>query len=334
MATQANTSLLQVGDALNSNDVGHVVLVTDLVYNSSGALTSIEITEQTPPQLKRSYYTPYELGSKYGSYYGIYRYYGTVPAAPDGSTGSVSGGNSGGTTTGTYYPACDSSQTTFYAAMNSIGVSVDWDLHTRIAHANGFPNFSGTAEENEALLALLKAGKLINPDAASSGGSSGGSVGDSVVDGKNGYDRGYAGGMPGTGEYVAFGLDVSSWQGASLDFNRIKNGGYDYVILRAGTSNGKDELFETYYNRAKAAGLDVGAYYYATSVSAVKADMQDFLSYIEGKTFEYPIYFDYEDSTQQALSASTSQSICLTAMDMLAAEGYLVGMYTGKYFST
>jgi GH25 family lysozyme M1 (1,4-beta-N-acetylmuramidase) len=62
--------------------------------------------------------------------------------------------------------------------------------------------------------------------------------------------------------------------------------------------------------------------------------MQDFLSYIEGKTFEYPICFDYEDSTQQALSASTSQSICLTAMDMLAAEGYLVGMYTGKYFST
>ena len=58
--------------------------------------------------------------------------------------------------------------------------------------------------------------------------SGSGSVGDSVVDGKTGYDRGYAGGMAGTGEYKAFGLDVSSWQGSSLDFNRIKNG-EDYV---------------------------------------------------------------------------------------------------------
>ena len=65
-----------------------------------------------------------------------------------------------------------------------------------------------------------------------------------------GYDRGYAGGMAGTGEYKAFGLDVSSWQGASLDFHRIKNAGYDYVILRAGTSKGKDSCFDTYYVNA------------------------------------------------------------------------------------
>lgn len=156
------------------------------------------------------------------------------------------------------------------------------------------------------------------------------------VNATTGYDRGYTGGMAGSGEYKAFGLDVSDWQGINLDFNRIKNAGYNYVILRAGTSKGKDTCFETYYTNAKAAGLDVGAYFYsyATSVSAVQADMNDFISYLAGKTYEYPIYFDYEDATQQALSASLSQEICLTAMDMLAAEGYLVGLYTGKYFST
>ncbi|MBQ9762506.1 MAG: hypothetical protein IJV82_05450, partial [Oscillospiraceae bacterium] len=402
MATAANTSLLQLGDCLNSNDVGHVVLVTDLIYNSSGTLTSIEITEQTPPQMKRSYWTPSELGSYYGTYYGIYRYSGTVPAAPDGSTNS---GSSSGSITSKYYPACDSSQTslipamasigvtldwdlqtkiaeangitdfsgtaeqnttllnllkagkllnpnyvpvtyypacsssatTFYGGMSEIGVTCDWDLHTRIAQANGITDFSGTAEQNESLLALLKAGKLINPDASGDTGSTGGSGSSgTVTSGSNGYERGYTGGMAGTGEYKAFGLDVSSWQGSDLSFTRIKNAGYDYVILRAGTSNGKDECFETYYTNAKAAGLDVGAYYYtyATSVSAVQSDMEDFLSYISGKTFEYPIYFDYESSDQQALSASVNQQICLTAMDMLAAEGYLVGMYTGKYFST
>ena len=87
MATASNAYSLQLGDCLNSNDVGHVVLVTDLVYSGS-TLTKIEITEQTPPQLKRSTYTPSELGAKYGSYYGIYRYYGTVPAAPTSSSGS------------------------------------------------------------------------------------------------------------------------------------------------------------------------------------------------------------------------------------------------------
>lgn len=96
MATASNAYSLQLGDCLNSNDVGHMVLVTGLTYNSSGALTQIEITEQTPPQLKRSYYTPSSLGSKYGTYYGIYRYYGSVPASPDGNSGSSSSGGSAG----------------------------------------------------------------------------------------------------------------------------------------------------------------------------------------------------------------------------------------------
>jgi hypothetical protein len=115
MATASNAYKLQIGDALNSNDVGHVVLVTDLVYNSSGTLTSIEITEQTPPQMKRSTFTPSSLGAKYGGDYGIYRYSGTVPASPGGNTGSSGGntGSTGGSTTGSlnakYYPACPSS---------------------------------------------------------------------------------------------------------------------------------------------------------------------------------------------------------------------------------
>ncbi len=94
MANSSNVYNLQLGDALNSNSVGHVVLVTGLSY-SGGRISQIEITEQTPPQLKRSYYTPAQLANKYGRYYGIYRYYGNVPAAPGSSSGrwSQSGGN-------------------------------------------------------------------------------------------------------------------------------------------------------------------------------------------------------------------------------------------------
>lgn len=84
-----NTWTLQVGDCLNSNSVGHVVLVTAINRNSSGAATQIEITEQTPPQLKRSYYTPASLASKYGAYYGIYRYNSNVAVSPGGSSSNA-----------------------------------------------------------------------------------------------------------------------------------------------------------------------------------------------------------------------------------------------------
>ena len=336
MATASNAYSLQLGDCLNSNDVGHVVLVTGLTYDSNGNLTQIEITEQTPPQLKRSYYTPASLGAKYGSYYGIYRYYGAVPKAPGnystGETESSTGSNNNNT--GQYYPACGSSYTSFYPAMESLGYSVDWELHCEIAEANGITNFSGTVEQNTQLLNLLKAGRLVVPGTQSSGNS--GSTGTVVTDGKNGYERGYKGGMAGTGNYEAFGLDISSYQAGEINFNHIKAAGYDYVILRAGTTKGKDTYFDTFYNQAKAAGLDVGAYYYsyATNTSTAKSDAENMLKYISGKTFEYPMYFDYEDASQQTLSSSLSEQICLTFMDRLAEEGYLVGMYTGQYFST
>ncbi len=85
--TTANVQNIQVGDCLNSNSAGHVVLVTGLTYSGS-TITGIEITEQTPPQLKRTNHTVSSLVSKYGNapYY-IQRYDGTVPAAPVTYTG-------------------------------------------------------------------------------------------------------------------------------------------------------------------------------------------------------------------------------------------------------
>ena len=59
--TSANVNEIQKGDALNyyggSNANNHVVIVSDVTYDSSGNITQVEITEQTPPETKRSYYT-------------------------------------------------------------------------------------------------------------------------------------------------------------------------------------------------------------------------------------------------------------------------------------
>ena len=150
------------------------------------------------------------------------------------------------------------------------------------------------------------------------------------VSAATGYDRGYDGGMAGDGKIYAHGIDVSSWQGSSLDFQNIKNAGYSYVILRVGTSYGKDECFETFYTKAKAAGLNVGAYYYsyATSTSGAYTDASNVLSWLSGKKFEYPIYFDYEDSSQSGISGQVSSDICYAFMNTLKNAGYLVGMYS------
>ena len=75
-------STLQLGDALDSVSAGHVVLVSDMIYDDNGNLITIEITEQTPPQLKRTYFTPEELAAKYSAEYYIFRHYGAVPEAP------------------------------------------------------------------------------------------------------------------------------------------------------------------------------------------------------------------------------------------------------------
>ena len=63
------------------------------------------------------------------------------------------------------------------------------------------------------------------------------------------------------------GIDVSMYQ-TNVDFAKVKAAGYSFVIIRCNnwdhTKNCvvKDPLFETHYKNAKAAGLDVGAYYY------------------------------------------------------------------------
>ena len=150
------------------------------------------------------------------------------------------------------------------------------------------------------------------------------------ADAATGYDRGYNQGMPGSGKIVAHGLDVSAWQDTGLNFQNFANAGYKYVILRCGTSVGKDSCFEEYYRSAKAAGLDVGCYFYsyATSTAQAQQEARNVLSWIKGKKFEYPVYFDFEDPTQIDLDYTLSGQICRGFMDILKDNGYLVGLYS------
>lgn len=73
---------IQIGDALENS--AHAVLITDVVY-SGDAVSKIEVTEATPPQLTRSVWTANSFVSYYGSRdYILERYPGTVPTPPNG----------------------------------------------------------------------------------------------------------------------------------------------------------------------------------------------------------------------------------------------------------
>lgn len=61
------------------------------------------------------------------------------------------------------------------------------------------------------------------------------------------------------------GIDVSTYQ-RDVDYKKLKAAGVDFVIIRAGYGNAiaypnqYDDMYESHYKAAKAAGLHVGAY--------------------------------------------------------------------------
>ena len=137
---------------------------------------------------------------------------------------------------------------------------------------------------------------------------------------------------------LARGIDISKWNHSttpsgeflSLDWNAIKAEGIDYVILKAGSSrSGIEPTFENDYISAKAAGLDVGVYFYtyATNVSQIKADAERLLSIIDGKSFEYPIYLDLEDDALLNVEPSILTEMCVTFISILQENGYYAGLY-------
>ena len=68
------------------------------------------------------------------------------------------------------------------------------------------------------------------------------------------------------------GIDVSVWQGPNIDFNKVKNAGKNFVIIRAGCGGSKDKYFESNYKKAKAAGINVGAYWYAKALTEASSN--------------------------------------------------------------
>lgn len=135
-------------------------------------------------------------------------------------------------------------------------------------------------------------------------------------------------------EILAYGVNISSWdeQSEKVDYAKLKAAGIDYVILRAGTSKGKDRIFEEHYLAAREAGLDVGCYFYtyATTMEQILAEADLFLSWIEGKQFEYPVYLDVEDPSMEALDSKLLTDMCDAFIARVQSEGWFCGLYVNN----
>lgn len=128
------------------------------------------------------------------------------------------------------------------------------------------------------------------------------------------------------------GIDVSKWQGTNIDWQAVKASGVDYVILRAGYGriiDQKDPTFEANYAGAKAAGLDVGVYWYSYAMtnSEAEAEATVCLEAIKGKRLEYPVYYDIEEAKQLARGRTVVSNMAEAFCKRLEAAGYFAGIY-------
>ncbi len=129
-----------------------------------------------------------------------------------------------------------------------------------------------------------------------------------------------------------FGIDISVWQ-KGINLSKAKNEGVKFAILRGMYGNEKDTEFETYYKNAKAIGLDVGVYQWgrAANVAQAREEAQILIdNCLKGKQFEYPIYYDVEDSILINLSVNDLTEVIKAWAETLENAGYFVGVYINQ----
>ena len=135
------------------------------------------------------------------------------------------------------------------------------------------------------------------------------------------------------------GIDVSKFQG-NVDFAAVKRSGIEFVIIRAGFgkyASQKDICFEQNYKNAKAAGLNVGAYWFSYANNDLEAaqEAEACAEVLKGKQFEFPIYYDLEnDPPSGYYPFSKSKEHCSKLVDTfcsaLEKRGYFVGLYISR----
>lgn len=137
-------------------------------------------------------------------------------------------------------------------------------------------------------------------------------------------------------------IDVSRYQGKiTLDgWRKVKAAGYKGAMLKTVSTNRRlskradglyiDPTFETNYRNAKAAGLDVGVYYYtyATSEAMADAELALLRQAVRGKEFSLPVCVDVEENKLKQLSTLDLSNLTAYALEQVEKMGFYAQLYT------
>lgn len=141
---------------------------------------------------------------------------------------------------------------------------------------------------------------------------------------------------PVSNNFVAEGIDISEHNGNDIDFDRVKESGKDFVIIRAGWTWYEggfdiDDEFENNIKKAIDAGLDVGVYAYAydKSIEAAKISAKKLIELIKPYKLTYPIVYDIEDTkTYSGETENTPTEIADAFLSEIESAGYYSMLYT------
>lgn len=146
--------------------------------------------------------------------------------------------------------------------------------------------------------------------------------------------------VPGwTGEPPYRYIDVSRYQG-TVDWAQVAAAGYEGAMLKTVSTNRKlskradglyiDPTFDDNYKNAKAAGLDVGVYYYTYATSEAMADAELALvrQAVYGKELTMPLAVDVEENKLKKLSTLDLTNVVAYALEKVEAMGFYSQLYT------
>lgn len=135
------------------------------------------------------------------------------------------------------------------------------------------------------------------------------------------------------------GVDISSNNG-SVDIEKIKAAGYDFVMIRCGfgenITSQDDNRWEENIRKCEAAGIPWGAYFYsyACSESSAKSELEHALRLLKGKKPTMPVAFDMEDADgykarHGGWNKTNVDRACRIFLEGIAKAGYYPMLYAG-----
>ncbi len=138
------------------------------------------------------------------------------------------------------------------------------------------------------------------------------------------------------------GLDISEFQGV-VDYEKLKNAGVEFVILRVGSTRGikgdyyLDDKFKENITKANAANMPVGIYFYSYANSKDKAikDAKWVLEQIKDYQVDLPIAFDWENWSfynEFNLSFFGLTDMANSFLNVFKSAGYEGMLYSSKTY--